>query len=532
MGCNNGSDFNRWLCAKLKESQKEQRICLNTAAPAFLPVDVNNPTIEEVKLWVNINLNYVQKNNGTQIVYYIGDYEPYQGGINMYFSNSNGVDDSSITFVALNGNPIFPRVGHEGEVIKIKENDIYVYDETLLKTLIEEWLEGNGCEGILESPDLDNQTISISHIKGGFLEVDYGYSEDGDSYFDHYESQAVPMIPGSGGTCDEPDFIWTLNEDEITLSHKTTIGGVTYIEVTYTELDNLIDGSLLESGQNYLITDYQTVHIIPNTEDINTAPIEPLIVTAISESEIAPIAYSQLYPQDIIYYHVGTDETNFPGATKGYISRRIDTIQNNDIGTDWRHCKYRRYKINQPNWDGATAYHRGSAVKRTTGSVAQQKEIYISLKEDNLNHAVTDTTWWRRFEWNNESYAAVSSPWIIVDDAFTMQIEADGNDYQDRLLFTYNMNIRNNEIKTYSLMNTTVGTNFSNNSVGNYFGNNSVGNNFMFNEVFVEVADIDFLLATHVYSSYNKRIFKRSDGNIRLSYTNASDILVVVDAIS
>lgn len=71
MGCNNGSDFNRWLCAKLKESQKEQRICLNTAAPAFLPVDVNNPTIEEVKLWVNINLNYVQKNNGTQIVYYI-----------------------------------------------------------------------------------------------------------------------------------------------------------------------------------------------------------------------------------------------------------------------------------------------------------------------------------------------------------------------------------------------------------------------------------------------------------------------------
>ncbi len=47
MGCgNNGSDFNisdfnRWLCAKLKESQKEQRICLNSYTPTFVPVDVN-----------------------------------------------------------------------------------------------------------------------------------------------------------------------------------------------------------------------------------------------------------------------------------------------------------------------------------------------------------------------------------------------------------------------------------------------------------------------------------------------------------
>lgn len=223
MGCNNGSDFNRWMCAKLKESQKEQRICLNDTE--FVPLDVNNPTTEEVKTWCDANLNYVQKNNGTQIVYYVGDYEPYQGDINIYFSN--GAEDLSITFVALNGHPIFPRAGHEGEVIKIKENGVYVYNETLLKNLVESWLTSNGYEGTLEPPDLNNETISISHIKGGLLEVDYGYYEDGDSYVDHFESQAVSMIPGNGGTCDEPDYIWTLNNEEIELSDKRVFNAKT-----------------------------------------------------------------------------------------------------------------------------------------------------------------------------------------------------------------------------------------------------------------------------------------------------------------
>lgn len=211
---NEGTNVKEWVLNFIK-IDVEERICLNKET--FTPADINNPLTSEVEAWAIANLTTTQRENGTQVVYFVDDYEPYQNNINLYFADN--AEDSSITFLVLSGIPIFPR-GHNGEIIKIKENGVFVYNETLLKNLIESWLTSNGYEGTLEPPDLENNTLTISHIRGGFIEVDYGYNEDGDNYVDHHESQAVPLIPGNGGTCDEPDFIWTLNEGEITLSNK------------------------------------------------------------------------------------------------------------------------------------------------------------------------------------------------------------------------------------------------------------------------------------------------------------------------
>jgi hypothetical protein len=106
------------------------------------------------------------------------------------------------------------------------------------------------------------------------------------------------------------------------------------------------------------------------------------------------------------------------------------------------------------------------------------------------------------------------------------------------------------------LQNNTIGNVFSTNTIGNDFFFNAIGNNFASNIIgsgffyntiemaftFSVVADvfhlntshcvieeIDFTLSTHVYAEYTCELFKRSDGVVRLRYTDANDILQVVD---
>ena len=118
------------------------------------------------------------------------------------------------------------------------------------------------------------------------------------------------------------------------------------VEVTYDELLNLKNTSALVKGQNYLLTDYETTYTQPVTNvNKSSGVIEPLIITAIDVDKLHNQCKSTLYPQDIIFYEITGDIGNgygTEGFTKGKIYRRIDTIRNNDIGTDWRHVKYYR----------------------------------------------------------------------------------------------------------------------------------------------------------------------------------------------
>jgi hypothetical protein len=99
---------------------------------------------------------------------------------------------------------------------------------------------------------------------------------------------------------------------------------VTTIDITYSELYSAIINSGLTPGATYRLTDYKSVNFLNgwSLADNNPTPIESsfnprevyvgdeevLILTAISDSELSPIAYSEAYPGDIIEYQAYTNK--------------------------------------------------------------------------------------------------------------------------------------------------------------------------------------------------------------------------------
>ena len=123
------------------------------------------------------------------------------------------------------------------------------------------------------------------------------------------------------------------------------MGQLNYVQCTYAELVTLRNATQLQAGNYYLITDYETVYVQPNTNTVKTsAVIEPLLVLAISDSEISDKAWSINHPKDTIFYDI--DGTNYQwvysGATmithKGVITRRIDKF-GNDLPYDFKTIK-------------------------------------------------------------------------------------------------------------------------------------------------------------------------------------------------
>lgn len=123
-------------------------------------------------------------------------------------------------------------------------------------------------------------------------------------------------------------------------------GSSTILLKTYAELISLIGSSGLLKGQTYLLTDYETTYTQPVTSaSKSSGVIEQLYLIATDVNKLHNVGRSKLYPEDIIYYSINPDVgdgNGDEGFTKGKIYRRIDTIRNNDIGTDWRHVKYDR----------------------------------------------------------------------------------------------------------------------------------------------------------------------------------------------
>jgi hypothetical protein len=460
----------------------EDKICINEVDPDFmmyLSSDILVPRLSEVQTWVDNNLTADQKKSGTQVVFYLEAYTVKS--TNVLWTGQPLVRINSFI---INGDELLLSPMEIGTL----DHNTWLYNCTYingtLTNLIENWGLLNNITIRIRSAD------SCANFEAGFgliletkeniigtINIDYDDYSSVVSITETFDSSLDPSYNrgrDDGGSCENPDFIWTVNNYAIvTLSYQKLPSE--RISKTYTEIAALISGSLLLPGQQYLISDYQTVHTIPGTAATNTGPTEPLIVTAISANELAPIAYSTLYPNDIIYYHSGTDAINFPGSTKGYISRRIDTIQNNDIGTDWRHVKYRRYAINQATWDAGTTYAKGAVVKSTTTTT-----LYVSLRNTNLNNVVTDINWWRIFEWTQGQHVGIAAPtWTVMSG---MDVTTDPLVYTDMILF--NGSPVRNIIRTYKLMNTTfIGGLCDDNVIGDNFTNNVLGNNFQRNVI-------------------------------------------------
>jgi hypothetical protein len=273
-------------------------------------------------------------------------------------------------------------------------------------------------------------------------------------------------------------------------------GGASYvpaISVTYSALASLIAAGSLVQGQKYLINDYRTVHQIPNTTDINTGSLEPLIVTAATVNTLSPFAISTTFPKDIIWYNFTSDQNAIPGCTKGYIYRRIDTIQSNDIPFDFRNVKFRRWQINVTTQDATGAvgtYTKGAVVKKTSTN-----EVYLKL--NNNSGVFSDTNFWTRLSFDNLSYISpTQTQWQVINDFYTLTIPCSSlfQDYKMWSVDSYYNTANNNIINSIqsgifiggnlTKYNTVIYENyFSYNNIGSFFYNNSILNSFQNNKI-------------------------------------------------
>ena len=85
---------------------------------------------------------------------------------------------------------------------------------------------------------------------------------------------------------------------------------------TYNELRDLVLNNLLIPESVYILNDYQTKHLIPNSnpQEINIGNIEPLTLIAATTNSFYTEARSSLFPKDIIHYRF--DDDNCENGTR------------------------------------------------------------------------------------------------------------------------------------------------------------------------------------------------------------------------
>ena len=175
-------------------------------------------------------------------------------------------------------------------------------------------------------------------------------------------------------------------------------GGSTIISKTYAELQSLVASNGLVQGQQYLLSDYRTKHVIPNSSpvELNTGVLEPLILTATSTNKFHVEVKSTTFPTDIIHYRFDDDSCEdgtrdsvnkkWAGGTirTGYISYRKSTNNNLSTYYDWRNYKVRRWKLDAIEWVSATLYLQREVVKSPSDG-----NIYICTKDTTIDE-ITD----------------------------------------------------------------------------------------------------------------------------------------------
>lgn len=81
-------------------------------------------------------------------------------------------------------------------------------------------------------------------------------------------------------------------------------GIVAPVDITYSALKGLRDGSSLVAGQPYRITDFRTINKDWSFDIINTADIEPLVMTAVSSNVLNKSVQSDLFPHELVIYDI------------------------------------------------------------------------------------------------------------------------------------------------------------------------------------------------------------------------------------
>jgi hypothetical protein len=160
--------------------------------------------------------------------------------------------------------------------------------------------------------------------------------------------------------------------------------GANIIDISHNDLKFLIESNNLSPLNYYKIIDYVTIHPIPSSNGvIYSGSTEPLIVQALSNNTITKYAFSELYPNDIIHYDINgvspdIDNQSTYDSGLGWITYRLDTINNNSTYYDFRNVTFRRYALDYAEYfyTQSSSYVLGQKVYDTNAN-----GIYQCIKD-------------------------------------------------------------------------------------------------------------------------------------------------------
>ena len=330
------------------------------------------------------------------------------------------------------------------------------------------------------------------------IDLQNGTFIDKDNTVQPFQPRNAYLLPKEDGTHER----WVTDDNGV-ISKQAGSGSINQlIEVTYDELVDLKNTSSLVKGQNYLLTDYETTYIQPVTNvNKSSGVIEPLIITATDVDKLHNICKSTLYPQDIVFYEITGDIGNYyetEGFTKGKIYRRIDTLRNNDIGTDWRHVKYDRDGIDKLLFEYYTrVYNNKIETYYLFNCVVGYNFINNTIENNFINNTIGN------YFGNN-----------TIGDGFTSNTIGD--------YFNYN----------------TMGHGFTGNTIGDYFNYNTIGNNFLYNgNQTTPFLSINTEFKNNIYNAVSTTeiqnqdidvvVFKSPNGTLKQRYYDDSNTLVI-----
>ena len=265
--------------------------------------------------------------------------------------------------------------------------------------------------------------------------------------------------------------------------------------VTYAQLTALIGAATLVQGDFYLLNDFQTRYIIPNTAVPDLGVLEPLILQASAVDKVYENAISTLFPQDEITYEV-VDSTT-AGGDKGRISFRKDTVNQNSTYYDWRNVKFRRWETAPASGQFTVVSDNGGAFNdyytfNNSATAAGCK--YNSLGPitpfnpkgitDGLNNTVFQcTAMSNSFDINCAQNTFWALPFFLPPCLFNRV----GQNFSGNVIgaglgtiIFFKNSIGDN------FADNTIGYNFAFNIIGNVFSSNQIGNLFQSNTTFVE----------------------------------------------
>jgi len=296
------------------------------------------------------------------------------------------------------------------------------------------------------------------------------------------------------------------------------VGALTLVEVTWQELKDKRDNSLLTPGQQYRITDYVTTTAQANTQSAGHQ--FDIIVTADDVDKLNENARAVQHEGDTYFanskleawklkYCLDNDTARFAWADsangKGVIYRMIDEF-NNDVPYDFKNIQFKR-KITDGEFDPGTYDEAIWVYTFTMSDLVESKVVDMSLKQN--TEYVDDDGEYKQCA-NNVIKEAILDYWpnglssIQLNDNVFLNI-FDGN----------------NEHLYYQCYNNTLSSGCYHNTFGNDCRYNTFGNNCLYNTFSHSCQNNTFSNGCS-YNTFSNGCSDNTFGN-RCSYNTFSD---------